>query len=62
MSLAPKLSPEENMAMETLRDKGFAVVIFNPFELEGSDPDLIQDILIERGWNAIETLKVENGL
>ena len=36
---------------------GYAVVAFNPEELEGADPDKVTDRLIELGWDVISSLK-----
>lgn len=43
----------ERQAIDSLRRKGFAVVVFNPRELGQADADNVEDIMIERGWNAI---------
>ena len=42
-----------------LRDEGFAVVVFTAEELRGADPGLVEYLMVERGWNAIETLAEE---
>lgn len=57
MSQITKMTPEQAKAIEDLRSEGFAVVVFYPQELGGADPDQVQDLMIERGWNAIDTLK-----
>lgn len=49
-----------SMTVDELRLNGYAVVVFNPTELSGADPVTIQDLMTERGWNAIETLKEQN--
>lgn len=36
---------------------GYAVVAFNPEELEGADPDKVTNRLIELGWDVIQQLK-----
>ena len=36
---------------------GYAVVAFNPEELEGADPDKVTNRLIELGWDVIQGLK-----
>lgn len=46
-----------NKTIQELKDEGFAVVLFNPEELEGADPDRIEDRLIELGWEVIFDLK-----
>ena len=46
-------------AILTLRDAGYAVSVFTPDELEGADPSKVEYIMVERGWDAIDTLKEE---
>jgi len=43
-------------AIRALRDYGYAIVIFNPEELNGANPDHVEERLIELGWDVIETL------
>ena len=45
--------------IEELRAKGYAVVIFNPDELDGADPEKVQDYLVGSGWTIISELKSE---
>ena len=42
-----------------LEAMGCAVVVFTEEELRGARPDLVQDRLIELGWNAIDDLAEE---
>ena len=42
-----------------LRGAGWAVVIFNPDELRGANPERVQDRLVELGWEVIDTLSDE---
>lgn len=37
-----------------LRSRGFAVVVFNPDELEYADASQVEDVMIERAWSLIE--------
>lgn len=54
------MTNEERLKLvNTLRDEGFAVVVFTAEELRGADPDLVEDLMVERGWNAIEALAKE---
>ena len=39
-----------------LEEMGCAVVIFTEEELRGARPDLVQDRLIELGWDVIDVL------
>ena len=36
-----------------LRDAGYAVVIFTPEELNGADPERVEDNLVSTGWDII---------
>ena len=45
-------------ALRNLRDAGYAVVAFTPDELDGADPSTVEDLMIQRGWDAIDTFKV----
>lgn len=47
--------------IRALRDKGFAVAAFSPDELRGANPDHVEDIMVERGWAAIDTLAADSG-
>lgn len=42
-----------------LEELGCAVVVFTEEELCGARPDLVQDRLIELGWEVIDTLATE---
>lgn len=42
--------------VEALREAGHAVVVFNPDELKGADPDHVSDRLVELGWDVIGCL------
>lgn len=42
-----------------LEAMGCAVVVFTEEELRGARPDLVQDRLIELGWDVIDTLSFE---
>ena len=54
-----KLMEEATKVIRKLRDAGCAVTVFTPDELEGADPSTVEDMMVERGWNAIDTLKEE---
>lgn len=51
------MSPEEAQALQALRAKGYAVIVFNAEELEGAEPALVETCLIERGWDVIWDLR-----
>lgn len=40
---------EDHAAIEAMRERGFAVVVFTPAELAGADPGPMQDRLVELG-------------
>lgn len=42
-----------------LRSEGYAVTIFTPTELRGANPDVIEEIMCERGSIAIQSLATE---
>lgn len=42
---------------DALRDRGCAVTVFLPEELAGASADQVEDLMCERGWDAIETLR-----
>ena len=43
-----------------LEAMGCAVVVFTEEELRGARPDLVQDRLIELGWDVIDVLATES--
>lgn len=43
-----------------LRAEGYAVVIFNPTELRGVEPQYIEDRLVEHGNNTIDILATDD--
>ena len=43
--------------LQELADKGFAVVIFTPKELQGVNPDIVEEEMVIKGWNTIEDCK-----
>ena len=46
--------------MRNMRDRGFCVVVFTPVELEGVDPEVLDDVLTIYGLEAIEELKEDD--
>jgi hypothetical protein len=51
------LTEEELTTLRAIRDKGFAVVIFTPEELQNVPPSKLEDDLIALGWDTIDTLR-----
>ena len=50
------MTESELLALRALSSRGYAVVIWTPDELRGAKPSLIEDLMIERGAAAIDTL------
>lgn len=50
-------TPEEQQALNALRFRGYAVIVWSPDELAGVDPSKVEDRSIELGWDVIEVLK-----
>jgi hypothetical protein len=51
------ISQPEVEAIQSLRHKGYAVVIFDPEELQGASRRLVEDSLVSQAWDIIEALK-----
>ena len=43
--------------LKTLRHKGYAVVIFDPEELQGVKPRSVEEALVTEAWVVIDALK-----
>jgi hypothetical protein len=43
--------------IKILRDRGYAVAIFSPEEMEGVDPFDVESEMIEKGWDWITNHK-----
>jgi len=53
---------DENEVFELcnkMRFAGYCVVCFTPNELQGANPDHVEERLIELGWDVINDLSVE---
>lgn len=48
------LSPEELSLLRSLHQRGWAVCLFAPWELDGAAPDRVCDAMAEAGWRQIE--------
>jgi len=48
-----QLTPEDVAFLRGLRAVGCAVCVFLPHEVEGTDPEAIEDAMAEAGWNQI---------
>lgn len=47
---------EEQKVLNALRDRGFVVVIWTPTEVGDADGDTLEEIVIERGNNFLESV------
>jgi hypothetical protein len=50
------MTESELAALRALSARGYAVVVWTPDELRGADPEQIEQLMIERGAAAIDTL------
>ena len=46
--------------MTELRKMGCAVIVWMPSELEGIDPDLVEDMSVSYGWDVIDMNKAKD--
>jgi len=51
------VTSEEYAVLKTLRLKGYAVVIFDPEELQGVEARYVEDELVNQAWGIIDALK-----
>ena len=42
-------------ALKLLRDAGFAICAFDPEELDGANPDKVEQHMCAAGWDCIES-------
>lgn len=47
-------------AFDELRNRGFAVVVFTPGELQGVDSEVVEDEMVAAGWQTIFICKDSN--
>lgn len=45
--------------IRALMDMGCATVVFLPEELRGADPTEVENLMIEHGWDVIDSLATE---
>lgn len=50
------MTQQELNMLHQLRDKGYAVAVWNPQELRGVDPSDVEDIMIERAADFIDVM------
>ena len=51
------MTPAEAAVMRGLNARGFAYCIFTPKELDGVDPEKVNDAMAEAGWEMIDFWK-----
>ena len=51
------VTSSEAGVLKALRHKGYAVVIFDPEELQGAEPRAVEDALVTGAWVIIDELK-----
>ena len=56
------LSEQDIALLRDLRKRGFAVAVFTPSEVGDTDPESIEDTMIEAGWRRIEYTNTEEAL
>lgn len=59
MAVNPNNTKQAVEYLRQLRKMGYAVVAFTPEELRGSNPDHVEDRLVELGWDVINNLATE---
>lgn len=55
--MSSKLERADMEALRDFRDRGFAVVIFNPEEIAGIDPEIVESELVSVGNEIIQAFK-----
>lgn len=50
------MTKEQREALDQLRRDGHAVVVFNPDELQGANPDSVEERMCVHGWDVIGSL------
>lgn len=53
------MTPAQQLAIDELRNAGYAVAIFTPEELSGVRADRVEDAMVYAGGNNIDILKGE---
>lgn len=52
------LTIDQIEVLRELREEGYAVVLFNPEELDTAEPERVEDRLIELGWDVINDMQI----
>lgn len=48
------LTPAEISVMRSLRERGWAICMFTPWEIAKADPSRVEDAMAEAGWRQID--------
>lgn len=56
MSGPVEMTRVEQMAIDGLKARGFAVIVWTPDEIGEADTDGLEEVSIERGWNYINSM------
>lgn len=50
------MTPEEIATIQSLREQGYAITVFNPEELAGAPAHKVENRMCEAGWDIIDYL------
>lgn len=53
---SPSVLMEFKKATSVLRERGFAITVFNPQELQGVDPKVVENQMVQAGNESIDVL------
>jgi hypothetical protein len=53
------LNEKQLEVIRELKNEGYAVAIFTPAELEDVEPMDVEDAMISKGWDTIDSLREE---
>ena len=59
-SIGSKLTRDDVEALRSLRERGCAMVVWEPEELQGTPVDIMEERSIEIGWDIIDQFKDPN--
>lgn len=57
--MASVITEKDLAVLRSLRERGCAVVVFEPDELGWGDPGTTEDLMVERGWDYIRGTEEE---
>lgn len=59
MSTRAGMTKQELDTLRSLRNRGYAVIVWTPDELQEADAQRVEDRSIELGWDIIATLQTD---